>query len=92
MNDIPPDLMTVREAAEKLRREPRTISRWIRSEYLDVVRIGPARYLRRAQVDSLTRTGPHLDGARPLTAAQMAMVRRVMLDALDALPTEPDSV
>ena len=85
----PDDLITVKQAAQLLSREPRTITRWIRQGKLEAVRVGPATYVRRTTILGMPLDSPSEPPAvQPLTAPQLEMIVTAVVAALRALPVE----
>lgn len=87
-------LIPASELAEIFHRSHRTINRWLTDGVLPSVRVGPTTYVRRADVDALLAPARAVraqvrnaeTAGRPvLDAAQLALVRRVLADALDSL-------
>lgn len=94
MNTPLPDLLTVPEAARLLRRTPATLHRWIRTGGLRAVPVGGTKMIHRSDLDALIAgdaQGRAMARARTeagepvLTDAQLDLVRRAILAALDTL-------
>jgi excisionase family DNA binding protein len=87
-------LIPASELAGIFHRSHRTISRWLADGVLPSVRVGPTKYVHRADVDALLAPAmavraqvqaAEAAGRPVLDAAQLALVRRVLADALGSL-------
>lgn len=88
------ELMTVTEVADLLRVRPETIRRWIGQGTIRAAQVGRSKMIRRQDIDHLlsASTAAQLRAelnrsvsAPLLTDAQLDLVRRTLLEALDKL-------
>jgi excisionase family DNA binding protein len=55
MDEESPPLVTLKEAARLLGRDPRTVTRWANAGDVDSIRLGGRRYISQAEVERILR-------------------------------------